>query len=124
VRRILQLPYNAHSNLLPHLVEDRGPEVQLHSRFVKFMYTCFQSQNALTRACATAALLGSRSPTGSSVTHVADMYRIQRGEWPRRLRPPQLEPPAAAQTLLAFLHLRETCNDNDITFIIHHLSTN
>jgi hypothetical protein len=123
VRRLLRLPYNAHSYLLPHLVEDWSPETQLHMRFIKFIHTSSHSQNALTKTCAVIALRGSRSPVGSSVTLVADIHRIERGEWPRRLRPIQQEVPDAARTLLDFLKLRETCNDNDIDFIVNHLST-
>jgi hypothetical protein len=45
VRRVWKLPSRAHSNLLPHISCTLPPDLLLHQRFVKFVYSCFQSSN-------------------------------------------------------------------------------
>ena len=46
VRRLLRLPNTTQSHLLPDLVRDHPPDLQLQGRFTKFMYSCTKSSNA------------------------------------------------------------------------------
>jgi hypothetical protein len=123
IRRILRLPNTAHSHLLPDLVMDQPPDVQLKRRFTKFMHSCSTSSNACLRTCAKLALQGSRSPVGRSVTVMIEQHGLRRTKWPSCLKESKRAPFPEATLLRDFLQWNENEKDDGLNFIINVLAT-
>ena len=74
IRKIWNLPYNTHCNLLSLIIEDIPIEVQLHKRFIKFMQSLINSTNVCAKQCVFLALNDSGSSSCNSINHIAWRY--------------------------------------------------
>ena len=76
IRRLLGLPYNAHSDLLHLICDDIPVHAQLHTRFVKFLKSCIHSKNEIVHMCAMTALDQSSSHACNSWLHIQDTWNL------------------------------------------------
>jgi len=78
VRRIFDLPYNAHCNLLHLLCDDSTIKVKLHKRFLRFFFGLSKSNNAIVSRLSKTVLDGSRSTTCASINFICSLYNIDK----------------------------------------------
>ena len=82
LRRIWNLPYNTHCDLLP-LISSQAPiEIQLKCRFLKFYRSLLVSDNSLIRYMSRLMTFSSNSIMGSNLNRILcdlnlDMYQLQ-----------------------------------------------
>ena len=74
MRFLLNLPYNTHSHLLPHIVEDKPVELQLHLCFAKFFTNMNQIRNVLLKLCSKLASSGSCSSVSNNYVFIKQKY--------------------------------------------------
>ena len=123
VRRVLGVPYTTHSGLLTEICGDLPPQIQLHRRFLNFLNSCANSANDIVKLCASLAISGSQSPTGNSLSHLCDVYGLERLRLPSRIDYPQATPGPRATAIRDFLKLHEDTNDSEVREIINYLCT-
>ena len=78
IRYSLNLPWRTHSNLLHLICDDLPIDFQLYKRFLKFARSLYLSQNEIVSAAFQLALEGSGSPTGNSISKIADVMNVNR----------------------------------------------
>ena len=81
VRFIWKLPYRTHNVLLPEICRSNPFEIQLHSRFLKFIHKISQSDTLLLRTCFKLVMNGSRSQVGRSFNYILQKYDIERSRF-------------------------------------------
>ena len=69
IRRIWNLPYNTHCNLLPLISEQKPIEISLTNRFIKFLKSLLDSDNYLVSYMARLQSFNCRSVFGQNVRH-------------------------------------------------------
>ena len=125
LRRLLHLPRNTHCRLLPPLVQDLGPEEQLHRRLLRFLQASSSSPNVLVCQSMQEVIRGSGSAVSDSLTILCAKYNLVRSALPKNLTRPRnaMDLDVDASRLRDFILLRERTRDRDIDFIIHYLAT-
>ena len=78
LRKLLNLPYTTHCNLLPGICNDFPVEVQLYLRLVKFVNSCLVVDNSSVSLCIKLALQGSGSSLSSSISYLSYKYSIDK----------------------------------------------
>ena len=78
IRRLLGVPYNTHSNLLPLICNDIPVEIQLMCRFINFVRSCSKSQCMIVKICSKLAVKGSRSALSNSWSYVCKILNVDR----------------------------------------------
>ena len=78
LRRLLMLSPRAHCALMPAIVGDAPPHVQLHRRSLKFLSRAVRSANKLVATCARLMLAGSGSSVSRSLSFLCTEYGIDR----------------------------------------------
>ena len=78
VRRIWNLPYTTHNNLLNHVCNEECIDVQIHKRFVVFFLSLLKTENKYVKCCVNMALNGSRSKLCNSLNYIAYKYKINK----------------------------------------------
>jgi hypothetical protein len=74
MRRIWNLPAKTHCDLLHVIAADLPIEVQLHKRFLRFMYGVLNSTNDSVRLSGKLALNGSGSTACNSINYISERY--------------------------------------------------
>ena len=130
IRRLLDISPRSHGHLLHLLCGDDPVEVQIHRRFVNFMFSCYHSQNSLIALASKLVISGSRSGACNSLNYVCNMYNIDKSNIFQNACPlisntadPQHD--FEASRIIDFLNLRFWLrNDyNELTHIINHFCT-
>ena len=67
-----------HGYLLLGICNDKSVTTQLHSRFLNFFKSCYQSDNYLVTLCSRLTAYGSRSAISDTSCLKSDMYGIDR----------------------------------------------
>ena len=80
IRKILKLPYRTHSALLPYIVDDMSPDLQLYQRLLTFIKNISRSQNYITDICYKLAVYGSGSPVSNSMSVLCNVLSTTRHE--------------------------------------------
>lgn len=80
VRKLLQIPRATHSALVHLICDDFRPDVQLHTRCMKFIVDILNSPNAVVFLCAQLAASGSRSTVADNMTYLCSKYNLSRSE--------------------------------------------
>ena len=78
IRNLFDLPYATHCELLHNIFNDTRINMQLYSRFRKFIKKLTTTNNALTKLCLRLAMNGSGSNTGNSITHLTYVLGVPR----------------------------------------------
>ena len=99
VRRVWEIPYRTHCDLLSGICNDRDIETQLLSRSIKFLKTAMSSRNLVLSLCAKLVMRGSRSPLSNSISYIADKYNVDRHTVARGLTLP-IDPPSPVCVVL------------------------
>ena len=76
VRKLWNLPYNSHTDILPHLLKSDHIEQQIHSRFCKMYHTMYISKNDIMGFMAHRALQNSNGTLGSNLIYIARKYNL------------------------------------------------
>jgi hypothetical protein len=125
IRRIWDLPYRCHSNLLSFICDDLPVDLQLHKRFLKFIWKAYNSENMCSQVCATLAIAGSSSAACRSLNFICLKYGINKysamskscGKLMSDLRElPDLELEAEAHRIKELIQIREFPHDYDFDF--------
>ena len=74
MRRLWNLPAKTHCDLLHVIAADLPIEVQLHKRFLRFMYGVLNSTNDSVRLSGKLALNGSGSTACNSINYISERY--------------------------------------------------
>ena len=122
IRRLLYLPKRTHCDLLPPLVHDFPPDVQLDLRLVRFLHSCSVSKNTIVQRCMREVVRGSRSPISDSVSILCYKHHFERDNLPPFLKTTFLPNPTAA-AIRDFIFLKEQSGDQNLNVIIDHLAT-
>ena len=77
-RRLLDIPYKTHSDLVHLLWADDDVDVQLHCRQLKFIKNCLKSTNSIVRLCCQLAINGSKSVVSCSINHICYLYNLNK----------------------------------------------
>ena len=78
IRRLFNLPYTTHCNLLPYICQDISVECQIDKRFVSFLCSLSRSRNSLVQMCYSVTLNGNLSPTSNNVSVISHRYNVHR----------------------------------------------
>ena len=76
IRRLLSVPYNTHSVLLPIICSDLPIECQLHKRVIKFFICLAKSNNIYNNLALQLIVEGSKSHTSNSLNYICYKYGI------------------------------------------------
>ena len=76
VRRILNLPHDAHTWLLGPLLKQNHIRKQFIVRTLRFLFCMLKSHNGIVRACTLNALSNANSPMGSNLSFLRSKYGI------------------------------------------------
>ena len=76
IRRVWNLPYNAHCDMLPLISEHYPIDISLTSRFIKFMKSIIDSQNQTLSYVAKLQSENCRSIMGHNIRHININYNI------------------------------------------------
>ena len=132
IRKLLRLPYRAHSALLPMVCADISPEYQIFYRYLKFITAAQMSENILVRTCANIVTNGSRSNSGKNLTLCSVNLGFEKHKIPhlRELKNfYDIKSSDNAEMLKEVLHMRDY-NDftifskNELKEVIYWLSCN
>ena len=77
-RRLLDVPYKTHSDLVHLLCDDEDVDVQLHCRQLKFIKNCLSNENTIIRLCGQLAINGSKSDVSCSINHICYLYNLNK----------------------------------------------
>ena len=80
VRKIFNIPYQTHSNLLPGICEDLPAENQICRRAIKFYGNAFYSTNSLVKLCTKLVVNGSLSKASNTLGYIAFKHNINKQE--------------------------------------------
>lgn len=78
IRRLLNVPNQCHSKLLPLLCLDTSIQSQLHTRFIKFVNSCRHSENKTVQICMNEALNNHMSHRCRSLSKLCHLYGFTR----------------------------------------------
>ncbi len=78
VRRLFNLPYNTHCNLLPYICNDLPPTFQLYRRVISFLKGLSVSHNLLSSMCYKLAMYGSCSAVSNSILVISSEWSVPR----------------------------------------------
>ena len=78
IRKLFNLPYTTHCNLLSSICQDIPIEFQLMSRVMKFLVKVGNSENKVLQLCYKFALNGSMSKISNTVNHVSCLLKISK----------------------------------------------
>lgn len=117
VRRVLNVPYRAHSNLL-HFISNCLPiDVQLYNRLLKFINSTLISENSLVQLCNKLIVNGSSSSAVSnSISHICNRYKLSRYHLPTSVSHVDIIP-ECVKTAVEFIHLRDNSSDKETKLI-------
>ena len=76
IRRLLSVPYNTHSVLLPIICSDLPIECQLHKRVIKFFICLAKSKNIYNNLALQLIVKGSKSRMSTSLNFICYKYGI------------------------------------------------
>ena len=76
VRRILNLPHDAHTWLLGTLLKQNHIKKQFIVRTLRFLFCMLKSHNGIVEVCTLNALSNANSPMGSKLSFLRSKYRI------------------------------------------------
>ena len=80
VRRIWKLPNMTHYNLLT-TINSSPPEIALEKRCAKFIRSCLNSNNLISKSTSISALTTHRSQFGDNYRYICYKYKIPRNLW-------------------------------------------
>lgn len=127
VRKLLNVPYNTHCDLLPTLCNDKSIEVQLHTRVLNFLFKMSRSVNNCVKTALYHVLEGSQSAVSNSLSFLCHKYNMIRQQCiitkPCIEYVPTEENRRLALCILDFIALKQESNDADIDIIINQLCT-
>ena len=89
VRKIFNIPFQTHSNLLPSICEDLPVENQMWRRAIKFYGNAFCSTNSLVKLCTNLAVNGSHSKACNTLGYIAfkqNTNKVQLLKWSEHFR--------------------------------------
>lgn len=78
IRKIFDLPYRTHCNMLPVIAQCLHIETQLLCRFAKFVFKAISSQNVYLSMLMNMSIQGSRSPLSDNFNHMLAKSGISR----------------------------------------------
>ncbi len=78
IRFLLNLPYTTHCNMLHYICSDIPVREQLYTRFCRFFHCLNNSDNSITKLCASVALHGSGSCVSNNISMVCAYQGISR----------------------------------------------
>lgn len=81
VRRLWNLPYTTHCNLLPGICKETPFDIILESRCIKYTWSCLNNENVYVRVLSIAALNNRRSVMGRNFRYLSFKYKIERHIW-------------------------------------------
>jgi hypothetical protein len=131
IRRLFELPYTTHCNLLPLICQDTSVEQQIDKRLVAFLNMLSRSPNRLVKTCYSITLNGNLSPTSNSVSVLCHRYNVSRINVHNIKINDDYAPYDAPTQVAAFILDLLTClqsplpknTRDDFTDILHHLCT-
>lgn len=77
VRNLLGLPYRTHCALIPGIIDDPNISNQLHKRVLRFVISCFKSNN-LCKYMMSRAIDGSGSVMCRNINYICNKYNIDK----------------------------------------------
>ena len=80
VRKIFNIPYQTHSNLLLGICEDLPVENQIWRRAIKFYGNAFYSINSLVKLCTKLVVNGSLSKASNTLGYIAFKHNTNKQE--------------------------------------------
>ncbi len=78
IRKLFNLPYRTHCNLLPYIIDDLPPNIQLYHRVISFVNGLSKSNNELTSMCYKLAVSGSGSAVSNSISILSSLCSTPR----------------------------------------------
>ena len=78
VRKLINVPYNTHSALLPAICNDVPVDVQMHKRVVKFIFSLLESNNIRNKICLLLSVNGSCSSMCNTINYVCHKYNFNK----------------------------------------------
>ena len=78
IRKLFRLPYRCHSDLLPYIVDDIHPTLQLYRRVQGFIKSMSKSDNSITHISYKLALRGSGSHISNSMSILSNICSVSR----------------------------------------------
>ena len=76
VRFIWKLPANTHCSLVKLICRDTSIESQIHTRFIKFLYSIVSSDYKVLGMCDKLAIDGGQSAAGKSFNFIRHKYNL------------------------------------------------
>ncbi len=78
LRKLFNLPYNTHCNLLPYICQDLPPNIQLYRRAISFVKGLSVSNNSITYMCYRLVMLGSCSAVSNTISVISSEWSTPR----------------------------------------------
>ena len=132
-RRLLNVPYRVHNDLLRLICNDSDTDNQLHRRQLAFIVKYLESSNSVVKLCASLSTGGSTSDVSCSINYICSKYKLNKYHlW--NFRTHCIKHDSHSNSLTAgiirdFIKLKENISTSvtdkrSISFIIDYLCTN